>query len=178
MKKIDNLEFFRIDTITLAQNLIGKWIETNINGKCVRSQISETEAYLGESDSACHSYMGKRTKRTEPMWNDGGTIYIYLCYGLHYLFNIVSKKKGEPEAVLIRVLTNANGPAKVTKFLNIDKSLNGQSIVNNNQICILDDGKKYSFTKDKRVGIDYAKQKDKNAKLRFILKDAFYNLKN
>lgn len=170
MKKINDIDFFKQDTIMLAQNLIGKWIETNIDGKKTLAQISETEAYLGVGDSACHSYMGKKTSRTEPMWNDGGTIYVYLCYGLHYLLNIVSKNINQPEAVLIRALTNAGGPAKATKFLNIDKSLNGQSIINNNKISILDDGKKYSFIKDKRVGIDYANIKDKNAKLRFILK--------
>ena len=171
MKKINNIEFFKVDTITLAKNLVGKWIETNINGKRITAQIAETEAYLGVNDSACHSYNGKRTNRNEPMWNEGGTIYIYLCYGLHYLLNIVSEEKGRPEAVLIRALVQANGPAKATKFLNIDKSLNGKSIINNNEIYILDDGKKYKFTKSKRVGIDYALSKDRESLLRFILID-------
>jgi len=170
MKIINDKDFFKTDTITLAKNLIGKWIVTNINGNKVMAQISETEAYLGIEDSACHTYGGKRTIRTEPMWKDGGTIYIYLCYGLHHLFNIVSKKEGEPEAVLIRAVVGAIGPAKTTKLLNIDKSLNGQSIVNNDSIYILDDGKKYKYIKDRRVGIDYALTKDRNAKLRFILK--------
>ena len=171
MKIIKDLNFFTTDTTLLAQNLIGKWIETKINGKTVCAQILETEAYLGVNDSACHSFNNKRTMRTEPMYNEGGTIYIYLCYGLHYLFNIVSKNKDEPEAVLIRAVTGANGPAKATKLLNIDKSLNGESIINNPKICIKDDGKKYSFTKTTRVGIDYAKEIDKNAPLRFILKE-------
>ncbi len=170
MKKINNLEFFKTDTITLAQNLIGKWIKTNINGEEKIGQISETEAYLGVNDSACHTYKGKRTPRTEPMWQEGGTIYVYLCYGMHNLLNIVSKNAGEPEAVLIRALFEANGPAKTTKFLNINKDLNGQSIVNNPQICILTDGKNYNFTTHTRVGIDYAQEKDKTANLRFVLK--------
>ena len=170
MKKINDINFFKTDTITLAKNLIGKWIVTNINGKEVKSQISETEAYLGINDSACHTYKGKRTDRTETMYKDGGTIYIYLCYGLHFMFNIVSKTVNEPEAVLIRSTIEANGPAKLTKFLNIDKSLNGKSIICNTKISIMDDGKDYKFTKAKRVGIDYAKEKDKNALLRFVLK--------
>lgn len=169
MKKITNKKFFKTDTITLAKNLIGKWIVTNINGVKVMGQISETEAYLGVLDSACHTYNGKRTVKTEPMWQEGGTIYIYLCYGLHYLLNIVSCDEGQPEAVLIRALVEANGPAKATKFLHIDKTLNAQSIINNPNICIMDDGKKYGYTTAKRVGIDYALEKDKNAKLRFIL---------
>ena len=169
MKKINNPNFFTSDTITLAKNLIGKWICTNINGKKVIAQISETEAYLGEDDSACHTYKGKRTQRTEPMYQIGGTIYIYLCYGLHYLFNIVSENIGQPKAVLIRAVIGANGPAKLTKLLNIDKSLNAQNIVNNPHICILDDGKIYNYLTKTRVGIDYALEKDKIAPLRFIL---------
>jgi len=171
MKKINNIDFFITDTVLLAQNLIGKWIVTNIGGKKVMAQIIETEAYLGVNDSACHSFKGRRTNRVEPMYKVGGTIYIYLCYGLHYLFNIVSKNENEPEAVLIRAVSGAIGPSKTTKLLNIDKTLNGQSIIGNSQIYLLDDGKKYNFTKDKRVGIDYAQEKDKNALLRFILKE-------
>ena len=170
MKLINNLQFFKRDTITLAKSLIGKWIVTNINGVEVKAQICETEAYLGINDSACHTYKGKRTERVEPMWQDGGTIYIYLCYGLHYLLNIVSCDVGEPEAVLIRGVVGAVGPAKTTKLLNINKSLNGQSIVDNPQICIMDDGNNYKHTTATRVGIDYVLSKDKNAKLRFILK--------
>lgn len=171
MKYINNVDFFKTDTISLAQNLIGKWIITNINGQEVKAQICETEAYLGINDSACHTYKNKRTSRTEPMYMQGGTIYIYLCYGLHYLLNIVSRDIDEPEAVLIRGVVGANGPAKLTKLLNIDKSLNGRSIINNNQIKIYDDGNVYNWTTAKRVGIDYALEKDRNANLRFVLKN-------
>ncbi len=170
MKTINDLQFFKSDTITLAKRLIGKWIVTNIDGAEIKAQICETEAYLGVNDSACHTYKGKRTARIEPMWQGGGTIYIYLCYGLHYLLNIVSCDVGVPEAVLIRGVVGANGPARATKLLNINKDLNGQSIVNNPKICIMDDGKKYKFTTATRVGIDYALPKDKKEKLRFILK--------
>ena len=161
MKKIDNADFFNTDTVSLAKKLIGKWIETNINGVVKKAQISETEAYLGINDSACHTYKGKRTNRTEPMWNKAGTIYIYLCYGLHYLFNIVSGTINQPEAVLIRATIDANGPAKTTKYLNIDYSLNNQSILNNSKIGLYDDGKTYEYETATRVGIDYAKENDK-----------------
>lgn len=169
MKAIDNINFFTTDTVTLAKNLIGKWIETNIDGNIVKAQICETEAYLGINDSACHSYKGKRTARTEPMWQQGGTIYIYLCYGLHYLLNIVSCDINQPEAVLIRGVVGAVGPAKTTKLLNINKDLNGESIINNPQIRILDDENIYKHSSTKRIGIDYATEKDKNALLRFVL---------
>ena len=169
MKKINNIDFFKTDTVTLAKKLIGKWIETKIDGKVVRAHISETEAYLGVEDSACHSYKGKRTSRNEPMWQDAGTIYVYLCYGMHFLLNIVSKEKNQPEAVLIRALVGADGPGKATKLLNINKSLNGQTIINNPKICLLDDEKEYNFKAEKRVGIDYALVKDRNALLRFVL---------
>lgn len=170
MKEINDLNFFNVNAITLAKNLIGKWIKTNINGEEKIAQITQTEAYLGISDSACHTYKGKKTKRVEPMWCKGGTIYVYLCYGMHFMFNIVSGNETTPEAVLIRALNVADGPAKATKFLNINKELNGKSIINNLNIQILDDGKKYSFTKAKRVGINYALQKDQDALLRFIKK--------
>lgn len=170
MKAINNLNFYTTDTITLAKNLIGKWIITNIDGIERSAQISETEAYLGVNDSACHTYLNKHSSRTDPMYQQGGTIYIYLCYGLHYLLNIVSRDINEPEAVLIRAVVNADGPAKLTKLLNIDKSLNGQSIINNPKISIYDDGKEYQFTCAKRVGINYAKPKDRDALLRYIMK--------
>lgn len=169
MKKINDIDFYKQDAISLAQNLVGKWLETNIDGKVVRAQISETEAYLGADDSASHSYKGKRTNRTETMYMEGGAIYIYLCYGMHYLLNIVSGEKDDPQAVLIRALVQANGPAKATKFLNINKLLNGQSIIDNTQISLWDDGINYSYTTAKRVGINYALEKDRDAPLRFIL---------
>lgn len=169
MKKITDRNFFTRDTISVAKDLIGKIIITNVDGveKCGR--ISEVECYLGIEDSACHTYSGKRTQRNEPMWCDGGTIYIYLCYGLHNLFNIVTSKKDNPEAVLIRALVGYDGPAKTTKFLNIDKSFNGESIVNNQKIAIYDDGKRYNHKKMTRVGINYALPKDRDALLRFVL---------
>lgn len=170
MRKINDISFFEQDTILLAQALIGKWIVTNINGKQTVAQISETEAYLGINDSACHTYQAKRTQRTEPMWQNGGTIYIYLCYGMHNMLNIVSNKKDIPEAVLIRAVIGGEGPAKATKLLNIDRSLNGQQIVNNPQIAICDDGNEYNFIAKPRVGINYALANDRDALLRFVLK--------
>ncbi|MBP3344955.1 MAG: DNA-3-methyladenine glycosylase [Clostridia bacterium] len=171
MKEIKNKEFFQVDTISLAEKLIGKWIVTRIDGKERKAQIYETEAYLGVDDSACHTYKGKRTARVEPMWQEGGTIYVYLCYGMHHLLNIVSEKEGVPEAVLIRAVEGAEGPAKTTKLLGIEKSFNGQSIVNNPKICIMDDEERYKYAKKERVGIGYALEKDQKALLRFVIEN-------
>lgn len=171
MKRITDRNFFKTDTVSLAKNLIGKWIITDINGVKKSAQISETEAYLGINDSACHTYRGRRTSRTEPMWQEGGTIYIYLCYGMHYLFNIVSRDIDEPEAVLIRAVVGANGPAKLTKLLGIDKSLNGENITTSKNIGIYDDGEHYNYKTDTRVGINFASLSDQSAKLRFVLDD-------
>ena len=169
MKKIDDEKFFKTDTINLAKNLLGKWLCTIIDGKTIMSQITETEAYLGINDSACHTYKAKRTERTEPMWQAGGTMYVYMCYGMHYLFNIVSKDVNQPEAVLIRAVADANGPAKLTKFFGIDKNFNGQKITNNSKIYLYDDEKTYNYTTGKRVGINYALPKDRDALLRFVM---------
>ena len=169
MKKIQDKQFFKVDTKILAKELLGKWICRKIDGRIVRSQICETEAYLGVDDSACHTYKGKHTPKVEPMWQDGGTIYIYLCYGMHYMLNIVSEDVGVPEAVLIRAVKGAIGPGRVTKLLGVDKSLNGISIVDSDDIWLEDDLCKYTFREDKRVGINYARECDREAKLRFIL---------
>ena len=167
--RITDKNYFRQGTISLAQSLIGKWIVVNIDGVEYRAQISETEAYLGVHDSACHTFMGKRTDRTEPMWQDGGTVYVYLCYGMHYLLNIVSKGIDEPEAVLIRATIEAGGPGKLTKYLHIDKTFNNLDISSSDMIQIHDDGNKYSFNKAKRIGIDYAKPCDRDALLRYVM---------
>lgn len=171
MKKIFDENFFNTDAKTLAQNLIGKWLVCNINNKEMTGQICETEAYLGVGDSACHSYKGKKTQRNKLMWDKAGTIYVYLCYGLHEMFNIVCSAENDPQAVLIRGVVGCVGPGRLTKKFNISRIQNGYNVMDkNSEISIYDDGKKYLFTKDKRIGIDYANKKDKNAKLRFILK--------
>ena len=170
MKRINDREFFTSSTIDLAKNLLGKYIVVTIDGTKYLAQISETEAYLGVDDSACHTYQGKRTSRTEPMWQNGGTIYVYLCYGMHYLLNIVSRSVDQPEAVLIRATIEAPGPAKLTKHLHIDKSFNGEDIIDNPRLSIFDDGTKYEYITAPRVGIDYATDSDRLAPLRYILK--------
>lgn len=168
MKRINEQNFFNVDATKLASKLIGKWIETNIDERKVIAQIIEVEAYCGVNDSACHTYQGKHTIKNNSMWQSNGTIYVYLCYGMHYMLNFVCGIDS-PEAVLIRATTKSNGPGKTTKLLNITKQLNGTSVINSKQIALYDDGKKYSYSLKSRVGIDYSLPKDRDALLRYVL---------
>ena len=104
--------FFERDVLEVAPELVGKILVTNIDGVERRLMITETEAYRGEEDTACHASKG-RTNRTDVLYREAGTIYVYLCYGMHWLINIVTGEKDEPQAVLIRACEgNFNGPGK------------------------------------------------------------------
>ena len=164
-------EFFNRDCLTVARELVGKILVHNINGAEYKLKITETEAYIGESDTACHAHKG-RTPRTETMYKEGGTVYIYLCYGIHHLLNIVTGKENEAEAVLIRACEKPfDGPGKLTKALKITKNLNNTSAVSeNSEIYFLDEGEKREIETAKRVGIDYASKEDREKPWRFILK--------
>lgn len=107
-------DFFNRDVLEVAPELIGKLLVREINGKRIVLRISEVEAYRGEEDTACHAHKG-RTKRTEVMYGEAGRYYIYLCYGIHYLLNIVTGKVDEPQAILIRATIEADGPRQTNK---------------------------------------------------------------
>ena len=173
-------DFYKIDAVSLAPKLLGKLLCRNTNGKTIKVRISETEAYFGENDTACHAHKG-RTKRTEVMFYKGGFTYVYLCYGIHYMLNIVSGTQDHPEAVLIRAtlpvkdyeflkIKDLNGPGKLTKALNIDKNLNKENLLTSSKIWLEDDGYEPLYVKDKRIGISYASEQDQNKLWRFILK--------
>lgn len=162
-------EFFRADAITLAQALVGKIIVRRFpDGSEKHLRITETEAYCGIEDTACHAYKGK-TKRAEILWRDGGTIYVYLCYGMHEMLNIVSGTDGDPQAVLIRCCEGFEGPGKLTKELGIDRSLNGLDILSCDGLSIEDDETEVNIIQLPRVGIAYADPADREALWRFKL---------
>ncbi|HHZ18516.1 MAG TPA: DNA-3-methyladenine glycosylase [Acholeplasmataceae bacterium] len=169
-KRLDRT-FYRQDAVSLAQALLGKVL--CVGGK--RARIIETEAYGGVTDKACHSYNNRRTARTEVMYRDGGHAYVYLIYGIHYLFNVVANGPDVPEAVLVRSALTSDGmelvgPGRVSKHLGIDKSYNGADLVTDADIYIADDGFKVgSIGANKRVNIDYAGV-DKDRLWRFFLK--------
>ena len=167
-KKLE-YEFYHRPCLEVAKDLIGKNLVHRMpDGTILQLRISETEAYCGESDTACHAHKG-RTKRTEVMYMDAGTIYIYLCYGMHWLLNIVTGDAEDPQAVLIRACVDASGPAKLTKTLGITGELNRGSVLEE-ELWIEDDGFTCDVRTDKRVGIGYASQEDQNRLWRFIMK--------
>lgn len=168
------------DALFLAGDLLGKVLYTKIEGMITAGIIVETEAYFGINDKASHAYGGRRTARTEKMYADGGIAYVYLCYGLHNLFNVVTAVKGVPHAVLIRAIEPlegkeiiemrrnmpitkpaiSSGPGSAAKALGIDRTFNGKELTGE-EIWIED--KSIRYTEDQivatpRVGIAYAQE--------------------
>ena len=163
MKRL-SYDFFHRHALDVAPDLVGKLL---IHGDRYL-RISETEAYCGATDTACHAHKG-RTKRTEVLYADAGTIYIYLCYGMHWLMNVITGDIDDPQGVLIRACVDAEGPGKLTKKLGITGALNRGSVVDSTELWIADDGFRCSVRTDKRVGISYANQEDQDKPWRFIL---------
>ena len=161
-------DFFKRDCLEVAPDLVGKILVRKFSdGTEMRVRITETEAYRGEEDKACHASKG-RTPRTEVLYGESGMIYIYLCYGIHWLMNIVPGEKDNPQCVLLRAGDGCNGPAKLTKYLQIDKRFNNTDICTNPDIWIEDNGYRPDIKTASRVGIDYAGDYWKNIEWRFI----------
>ena len=160
-------DFFHRDCPVVAQELVGKILVHRVAGIEHRLRITETECYYGESDTACHAHKG-RTKRTEVLYAPAGTIYVYLCYGMHWLLNLVTGEEGHPEAVLIRCCETAPGPGRLTKKLGITGELNRQNVLDSD-LWVEDDGFVCAVTTDKRVGIGYASQEDQDRQWRFLM---------
>ena len=156
--------FYHRHALDVAPELVGKLLVHE--GRMLR--ISETEAYCGVTDTACHAHKG-RTKRTEVLYADAGTIYVYLCYGMHWLMNVITGDVDDPQGVLIRACVEAPGPGKLTKALDITGAQNWGSIVTSESLWIADDGFRCTIRTDKRVGIGYASQEDQDKPWRFIL---------
>lgn len=189
-------------TCVVAADLIGKVLcrqltDSDGKQKILRMRISETEAYIGEGDAACHAHAGTRTARTEIMYSQGGVFYVYLTYGIHHMLNLVSGPAESPEAVLIRAgfftedserlldeqLLSADkplsplkeikqlaGPGKLTKQLQINRDLYGKLITPASEVWIEDDGCQPPISLRPRIGIDYAGEA-KDWLLRYIWTD-------
>lgn len=183
------------NTIDVAKNLLGKILVTKMEGLVTKARIVETEAYCGITDKACHAYNNKRTKRTEIMFANGGVCYIYLCYGMHYLFNVVTNTINNPHAVLVRAVeplegleimqkrtgkkendfTITKGPGNVTKALGITNNQNGYSLLQNT-IYIEEDDFVLSpkqIINTPRIGVHYAKE-DALLLYRFFIKNNLF----
>jgi DNA-3-methyladenine glycosylase len=161
--------FFNRDTVVVAQELLGQYLIRKIDGKIMKARITETEAYCGPDDLACHASKGL-TPRTKVMFGPPGHAYIYLIYGMYHCLNIVTEEEGYPAAVLIRSVhlcedrTLTNGPGKLCRELKIDKSSNAIDICKSEELW-LEEGEKIAknkIKKSKRIGVDYAGEwKDK-----------------
>lgn len=178
------------DVVSIARSLLGKIIYSNTNNILTAGIITETEAYNGVCDKASHAYGGRRTKRTEVMYKQGGISYVYLCYGVHYLLNVVTADVDTPHAVLIRGmyplvgikhmlertgktmadLSLTNGPGKITKTLGVDITHNNISYQGNK--LWIEDNEIYVNNEDivstPRIGVDYAEE-DADLPYRFFL---------
>jgi DNA-3-methyladenine glycosylase len=178
LKKL-SLDFYRrADVLQVAEELMGKLLVTKSDGQTTSGRIVEVEAYAGAIDRASHAWAGRRTTRNEIMYGDGGFAYVYLCYGIHHLFNVVTNTKDTPHAILIRALepiqgiplmlertgkekldhTLTRGPGNVSKALGIHTSQSGHSLLSK-ELFLADDGFTYSsnqIKKSGRIGVDYA----------------------
>lgn len=168
INKLDT-DFFGKKTLWVARNLLGKHLCRRLkSGKVISAMITETEAYKGFDDKASHAHKG-RTKRTEVMFGEPGTIYVYLIYGMYYCLNLVTEKEGYPAAVLIRGVSDINGPGRVCRHFKIDKKLNGRKL--GRELWIEDrpnDVSGFKIHASRRVGVDYA-GKSKDWLWRFVL---------
>jgi DNA-3-methyladenine glycosylase len=195
MKKLDAGFYNRPDVVKIAKELIGKVLVTQFGEVITSGRIVETEAYAGAIDKASHAFGGRRTNRTEVMYQPGGAAYVYLCYGIHHLFNVVTNKKDIPHAILIRAIepiygittmlkrtgkkqadyTLTKGPGNVSKALGIQTSHTGLSLLGDEIYIATDDfvaGNK-NIIATPRIGVDYAGE-DAKLPYRFILKDNPY----
>ncbi len=195
MKKLPLAFYKQLDVVTIAKNLIGKIIVTNFNGEVTSGRIVETEAYVAFIDRASHAYAGKRTARNEHMYAEPGTAYVYICYGMHQMFNIVTNLKEIPDAILVRALeplsgidvmlrrtgkavadnTLTKGPGNVGKALGISKLHSGMKLTHK-ELYLAEDENVVDETViacSKRIGIDYAGD-DAALPYRFYLKGNKY----
>ncbi len=178
MKKVSLSFYNRKDVVKIAKELLGKIIVTSFDGQITSGRIVETEAYAGIVDKASHSFAGKRTARNEHMYSAAGTAYIYICYGMHQMLNIVTNAKEIPDAVLIRAIEPlegidimlkrtgkktldkilTRGPGNVGKALGIYKHHSGLYLLDD-EIYVLDDSKKIpdeAIGISKRIGVESA----------------------
>ena len=191
MTKLNKDFYLRTDVVQISKDLLGKYLFTKIDNKITAGIITETEAYAGITDKASHAYNNRRTARTEIMFAKGGISYVYLCYGIHHLFNVVTNVEDVPHAVLIRavkpiegieaILKRRNsteihsrisgGPGTVSQALGI-KTLHTGLDLTGTKIWIEDKGIKVNekdIFKGTRIGVDYAGE-DAKLPYRFIVK--------
>ncbi len=192
IKKLEPDFYLRNNVLKITEELIGKFLVTNIDRTLTSAMIIEAEAYRGVIDKASHAYNNRRTKRTETMYAEGGLAYVYLCYGIHHMFNVVTNNKEIPHAILIRAgipndgiytilerrrqdsitKTTSNGPGTLSAALGIKTQHSGISL-SGNLIWLEDRGikfKKKDIITSPRIGVDYAAE-DAQLPYRYRLKE-------
>ena len=163
-------DFFKKPAPSLAPCLLGCYLCRRLeSGEVLRFMITETEAYFGESDTACHAHRGM-TPRNALLYGECGVAYVYLCYGIHSLMNVISGETGHPEGVLIRGVEGFSGPGKLTKRMGIDRSCNGLALTKENGLWLERGDREVIYETAARVGIDYADERDRILPWRFIMK--------
>lgn len=190
--KLKRSFYKREDVAQIARELLGKSLHTCINGIHTAGKITEVEAYSGRNDKACHANDGLRTKRTEIMYGKGGVAYMYLCYGIHHLFNVVTNNEGFADAVLIRAVEPilgfdkmierrnhtslspklSSGPGTLTKALGLNTEHYGEDLLEN--LIWIEDAPVLSDVEiitSKRIGVDYAEE-DASKPWRFYIKNS------
>ncbi len=162
-------EFFLRDVLDVAPELIGKkLIRCFPDGSTGKYMITEVEAYRGTEDLACHASKG-RTPRTEVMFGEGGTVYVYLIYGQYWLLNLVTGSEGDASAVLIRGIEGFPGPGRVGRELQLDRSFYGESLITSQRIWVEDAEPVSKIKTSKRVGIEYSGDEWKEKLWRFYI---------
>ena len=184
MKKLSR-DFYNRDTITVAQELLGKYLVHKVDGEELAGKIVEVEAYKGPLDKAAHSYNNRRTSRNEVMYGEAGYAYVFIIYGMYDCMNVVTTEKERPEAVLIRALEPVkgidkmaanrfgkeltelnkreyknltNGPGKLGKAMKITRALNGEDLLGDRLYITEGHVEKLEIVTSKRIGIDYAEE--------------------
>lgn len=179
MKKLPLSFYNGKNVLQIAKDLLGKMLVTNFDGITTIGRIVETEAYVAHTDKASHAYAGKRTLRNEHMYSEPGTAYVYICYGMHQMFNVVTNDKNVPDAVLIRALeplkgfetmlqrtgkrklefSITKGPGNVGKAMGISKIHSGENLTGENIYIAEDDScriEEINIGKSKRIGVSSA----------------------
>lgn len=180
-KTFDREFFTQADVLDISRQLLGQHLVSQIQGERCVGRIVEVEAYRYD-DKACHAYGNKKTKRTEVMFRQGGHAYVYLCYGIHHLFNIVTGKEGQAEAVLVRALEPVDntvsmlerrgmeglqkrltaGPGCLARAMGIHTDMSGQDMLLNDSPVWIEPGDRLpsdaAIAKGPRIGVDYAEE--------------------
>lgn len=158
MIKVVPKKFFERNAVSVARDLVGKYLVGKVGGEEIALMVTEVEAYGGMDDLASHARFGK-TKRSSVMFGEPGVFYVYLIYGMHFMLNVICGKNGEPCAVLIRGVNGLNGPGKVAKQFGVNKSLNAKEASKKSGLWFEDRGfvvSENTVKVSKRIGVDYA----------------------